>query len=122
MASTTPSPSLERSDEIDALLSVTDVYFMPSVLEPFGLSALEAARAGVPCVISRQSGAAEVLTSALIADFWDTDLFAEHIINLLTHKELGTHIVEELKQDLAKISWDTSATQIAEQYSRILSL
>jgi glycogen(starch) synthase len=111
-----------KRDEIDALLSVTDVYFMPSVSEPFGLSALEAARAGVPCVISRQSGAAEVLTSALIADFWDTDLFAEHIVNLLTHKELARHICEMLKEDLAKISWDTSATQIAEQYSRILSL
>ncbi len=111
-----------RRDEIDALLSVTDVYFMPSVSEPFGLSALEAARAGVPCVISKQSGAAEVLSSALMADFWDTDLFADHIINLLTHRELALHVVEESKKDLSKISWDTSASQIAEQYSRILSL
>jgi len=111
-----------KRDEIDALLSVTDVYFMPSVSEPFGLSALEAARAGVPCVISKQSGAAEVLSSALIADFWDTDLFADHIVNLLSHKELSTHIVEESKKDLAKISWDSSASQIAEQYTRILSL
>ena len=111
-----------RRDEVDALLSVTDVYFMPSVSEPFGLSALEAARAGVPCVISKQSGAAEVLTSALMADFWDTDLFAEHIVNILKHKEVASEIIEGSKKDLDKISWDTSASQIAEQYSRILQL
>ena len=111
-----------RRDEVDALLSVTDVYFMPSVSEPFGLSALEAARAGVPCVISKQSGAAEVLTSALMADFWDTDLFAKHIVDILTHKDVAEKIIEGSKKDLDKISWDTSASQIAEQYSRILQL
>ena len=89
---------------------------MPSVSEPFGLTALEATRAGVPCVLTKQSGASEVLTAALTADFWDTDLFAQHIINLLEDEELRERIATQNFNDMNKITWHYSATVVVNEY------
>ena len=68
-----PTPSVRQ------LLAQADVYFMPSVSEPFGLSALEAAQFEVPVIVSTQSGVSEVLPNTLQADFWDTDKFANFL-------------------------------------------
>ena len=111
---------LNRSD-VNALLSTSDVYFMPSVSEPFGLTALEAAHFQVPCVLTKQSGASEVLTSALTADFWDTDLFAKHIISLLKDEKLAKRIVDQSNKDLEKISWHNSSNKIAFEYSKLIT-
>ena len=110
-----------KRPEVNALLATSDVYFMPSVSEPFGLTALEAAHFQVPCVITKQSGASEVLTSALTADYWDTDLFAKHIIRILKDEALAKEIVENSNEDLRKISWHNSANKIAFEYSRIIN-
>ena len=62
-----------RGTDVQKMFALSDVYVMPSVSEPFGISPLEAMRTGVPSVISRQSGAAEVLKYAFKGDFWDVD-------------------------------------------------
>ena len=107
-------------EDVDALLATSDVYFMPSVSEPFGLTALEATRAGVPCVLSRQSGAAEVLPSALIADYWNTDLLASHILKLLRDEDFRQNVIKESQKEMNKISWYTSAAKVINEYSKIL--
>ena len=94
---------------------------MPSVSEPFGLTALEAAHFQVPCVLTKQSGASEVLTSALTADFWDTDLFAKHIISLLKDEKLAKRIVNQSNKDLEKISWNNSSNKIAFEYTKLIT-
>lgn len=99
-------------ERVRYLLSIADVYVMPSVSEPFGLSALEAAQFGVPCVISKQSGAAEVLPSALKADFWDVDKMAGNIISILKYKGLRDQLVKDAYHDLSKISWENSALEL----------
>jgi len=99
-------------ERVRYLLSIADVYVMPSVSEPFGLSALEAAQFGVPCVISKQAGAAEVLPSALKADFWDVDKMAGNIISILKYKGLRDQLVKDAYHDLSKISWENSAIQL----------
>jgi glycosyltransferase involved in cell wall biosynthesis len=78
---------LNRS-EVHYILSITDIFCMPSVSEPFGLTALEAAQFGIPVILSKRSGAAEVLSSALTVDFWDTEKIAELIQELLTDEKL----------------------------------
>ena len=85
-----------NKDKVNELLSITDIYCMPSVSEPFGLSALEAAQFNIPAVISKQSGVAEVMKGALKADFWDVNKMAEHIVHLCTDEELYRKVVEQL--------------------------
>jgi len=108
-------------DKVNDLLSMTDVYCMPSVSEPFGLSALEAAQFGIPAVISKQSGVAEVLKGALKADFWDVELMAKHINDLLSDDELRERVVEQAKHDIAASTWDAAGAKVVEIYREFAS-
>lgn len=107
-----------NSEKLKYLLSVSDVYCMPSVSEPFGLSAVEAAQFGVPCVISRQSGVAEVLNGALKFDFWDTTKAADYILNLLKDPVLAEKVKQDARANLDHISWDISAKKVMDAYTR----
>lgn len=109
---------MER-EQVDKLLSMADVYCMPSVSEPFGLSALEAVQFGVPTVLSRQSGVSEVLHSALKADFWDVDRMAKHIIDLLQNPELSEKIVRKSFEDLESLTWDHAAKSVVTVFNRL---
>lgn len=109
-----------NKERVNDLLSITDVYCMPSVSEPFGLSALEAAQFNIPAVISKQSGVAEVMKGALKADFWDVNKMAEHIVNLITDDKLYKEMVEQGKKDIAASTWDATADKVIRVYERIL--
>ena len=74
-----------KGGEVQRMFRLSDVYVMPSVSEPFGISPLEAMRSGVPVIISRQSGVAEVLDYAIKVNYWDVDALADAIYGLLTY-------------------------------------
>lgn len=104
-------------EKLRYLFSMSDVYCMPSVSEPFGLSAVEAAQFGIPCVISKQSGVSEVLDGALTFDHWDVNKAAGHIINVLRDSELKEQVVKKSNSNLNTITWDLSAQKIMKAYS-----
>jgi glycosyltransferase involved in cell wall biosynthesis len=104
-------------EKLRYLFSVTDVYCMPSVSEPFGLSAIEAAQFGIPCVISKQSGVSEVLKGALTFDHWDVNKAAQHILNVLGDTAFKNKVVKDSNLNLDTISWDRSARKIMNAYS-----
>lgn len=106
--------------KVDELLSMADVYFMPSVSEPFGITALEAVQHRVPSVLSMQSGAAEVLKAALKADFWDTDKYANYIYALLKYDTLHVELTEHAKTELDHITWDHAAKKILGGYQQLI--
>lgn len=104
---------------VKRILAQADVYFMPSVSEPFGLSALEAAQFDVPCIISTQSGVSEVLPNALKADFWDTERFANYIYGLLNYEGIREDMVSKTRKDIARLTWDDSAQDVMEVYQTL---
>ncbi|MFT4177525.1 MAG: glycosyltransferase family 4 protein [Luteolibacter sp.] len=108
-------------EKVRDLLSMTDVYCMPSVSEPFGLSALEAAQFGIPAVISKQSGVSEMLRGALKADYWDVGLMARHIVDLLSDETLRTEVGQQACKDIAAATWDAAAERVMLVYQNILS-
>jgi glycosyltransferase involved in cell wall biosynthesis len=105
------------ANKLNYLFSISDVYCMPSVSEPFGLSAVEAAHFGIPCVISKQSGVSEVLTGALKFDFWDIDKAAGSILRLLQDRVLRKKVVRDAADNLREIRWDRSARHVVEGYA-----
>jgi glycosyltransferase involved in cell wall biosynthesis len=107
-----------KMDKVHYLLSIADVYCMPSVSEPFGLSAVEAAQFEVPVVISKQSGVAEVLHGAMKFDFWEIDHAANYIVSLLNDKVLRDKVVEDANKDLLNISWENAAKKVMEGYEK----
>ncbi len=106
-------------EKLRYLFSVSDVYCMPSLSEPFGLSAIEAAQFGIPCVISKQSGVAEVLSGSLKFDFWDINKAAEYILNLLNDTVLRKKVVKDAASNLDNISWNLSAQKVVNAYRSI---
>jgi glycosyltransferase involved in cell wall biosynthesis len=77
-----------RGKELAQLYQIADLCIMPSVMEPFGLVALESAIYETPVLISKQSGVGEVLTHALKTDFWDVDDIADKILAVTTYGSL----------------------------------
>jgi glycogen synthase len=108
-----------NQEQLRHLLSFSDAYLMPSVSEPFGLSAVEAAQFDVPCVISKQSGVSEVLPGSLKFDFWDTHRAAGYIINLLNDPVLKEKVITDAKENLKYISWRNSALKVINGYKDI---
>ena len=104
-------------EKLRYLFSISDVYCMPSVSEPFGLTAVEAAQFGIPCVISKQSGVSEVLSGALKFDHWDINKAADCILNLLRDNVLREKIIEDASNNLKNITWNISARKIMNAYS-----
>jgi glycogen synthase len=96
---------------------VADLFVMPSVSEPFGLTPLEAIVYGTPSLISQQSGVAEVLKNCLKTDFWDSAKMADDIINVLRHDSLHDHLLENARYELQHLSWDRTAHILIDTYN-----
>jgi len=107
--------------KINQLLACSDAYFMPSVSEPFGLSALEAVQQGAASVISNRSGCAEVLTHSLQADFWDTDKFANYLYALLQYPKLKNTMTSESLRDIQNLTWSSTADKILNVYHELIN-
>lgn len=110
-----------RGEEVEQMFSVADLYVMPSVSEPFGISALEAISCETPVIISRQSGVAEVLAHALKVDFWDLDRLADLMVNALLHDELRADMVSMAREEIRRIHWDAAALKVIETYRAVRS-
>ncbi|MFA5796924.1 MAG: glycosyltransferase family 4 protein [Candidatus Woesearchaeota archaeon] len=107
--------------DVDLAYKMADLYVMPSVSEPFGITPLEALRNGTPVIISKQSGVSEVLKNALKVDFWDVDELANKIISVLNyralHHELQLHGLLEVKT----FTWNTPAQKCIALYRDVIT-
>jgi glycosyltransferase involved in cell wall biosynthesis len=111
-------PGFVSGPRIEDIYAMSDIYVMPSVSEPFGISPLEAMLYDVPVIISKQSGVSEILHHAIKVDFWDVRELAGKIIALLKHPALSLELVERSREELRNIHWDSAAAKIEEVYSK----
>lgn len=109
-----------RGKEVQEMFALSDVYVMPSVSEPFGISPLEAMRTGVPSVISKQSGAAEVLKYAFKVDFWDVDAMADEIYALLKYPALANFASKHGFDEVNTLKWNNAAVKIKNVYESVI--
>jgi len=109
-----------RGEEVEAAYRRADVYVMPSVSEPFGLTALEAVRCGVPVVLSKTSGVAEVLRGgALKVDFWDTERMAKMILAVLEQPNLAEGLRQRGMAEIRSLTWDAAADRCIRLYNEL---
>ncbi len=108
-----------RGKELNNIYRSADLLVMPSVSEPFGITALESIANNTPVLISKQSGVSEVLTHALKTDFWDTDEMANKIVSVLKHPSLRTTLNQHSKKELESINWDKAAHECIQLYQHL---
>lgn len=106
--------------DVYTMLAMSDVYIMPSVSEPFGISSLEAMQSNVPVIISKQSGVAEILTHAVKTDFWDIDAMADAIYGILNYPALASMFIRNGKEEVVRLKWDNSARHVRDIYERVI--
>lgn len=108
-----------RGEQVDRMFALSDLYVMPSVSEPFGITPLEAMLYDVPVLLSRQSGVSEILEHALKADFWDTRDMADKICAVLRYPALAKDLVKNCREEMKSIRWGNAADQLLQLYSNV---
>ena len=105
-------PGFLRGHDQHEAYALADLFVMPSVSEPFGLAALEAMRVGTPVIVSKQSGVAEAIPSALKVDFWDVEKMADLMLSVLESPALREELSRKGVAEAAGLTWDRSAEEI----------
>ena len=107
-------------EDVNRAYKMADLYVMPSVSEPFGISSLEAMNRNVPVLMSKQSGIAEVVTHALKVDFWDIDELANKMIAVLKRPQLKVTLGKNGFHESHKFNWEDSAMKVKNIYEEVI--
>ncbi len=105
-------------EELLRAYEMADVYVMPSVSEPFGITALEAIASGTPVIVSKNAGVCERIKHCFKVDYWDTWDMANKIVCILRYRVLGECMRKHSLEELKSLSWDRVAQQTIEAYRR----
>ena len=109
-----------RGNDVQRMFQYSDVYVMPSVSEPFGISPLEAMRSGVPTIISKQSGVAEVLHHAIKVDYWDINALADAIYGILAYPTLAHYMQREGYDEVNRLKWENASLKLKNIYESLI--
>jgi len=109
-----------RGDDIDRAYQMADLYVMPSVSEPFGITPLEAMRNGTPCLISNNSGVSEVVSHCLKCDFWDIDQISSKILAALKYGSLHKSLKQNGLKEVYSFNWNEPAKKCLNVYNSVL--
>jgi glycosyltransferase involved in cell wall biosynthesis len=109
-----------KGKQVYEVLKASDVYVMPSVSEPFGISPLEAMQCGVPSIISKQSGCAEILDYAIKVDYWDIEAMADYMYSIITYPGMYQFLKEEGKTEVDNIKWEYAGQKVRHIYDQLV--
>lgn len=112
-------PGFLRGDAVHDMLAQSDVYIMPSVSEPFGISPLEAMQVGTPSIISYQSGCAEILTNVIKTDYWDIDAMADAIYSIVTYPSMYNSLHKMGLEEVNNIRWYDAGLKVRNIYNMV---
>ena len=113
-------PGFMRGRQVYECLKASDVYIMPSVSEPFGISPLEAMQCDVPTIISKQSGCAEILDKCIKTDYWDINAMADAICSICNNDSLYEYLKVEGRKEVDSITWEDVALRLRKMYEKVL--
>lgn len=120
ISSSVAFPGFLRREGIRKLFSQTDLYVMPSVSEPFGISSLEALQSEVPVIISKQSGVSEVLRNAIKVDYWDINALSDAIYGVLNYKSLSDILSSNGSKEVNGLLWENTGKKIFDIYKTLV--
>ena len=108
----------QRGKKLRDAFAVGDLFVMPSISEPFGLTPLESIGYGTPSLVSKQSGVSEIMNNILKVDFWDIDEMANQIASVMMNDPLRDELYWNSYRELERHSWDHAADKMLDVYSQ----
>ena len=114
-----------NSNEIDRILSYSDLFLLPSETESFGLAALEAMALGVPVISSNSGGLPEVNfdgISGYLSDVGNVDEMAKNAIKILENKATLTEFKANAFATAKKFDIQNILPLYEELYLRAISI
>lgn len=109
-----------KGRQVYEMLAASDVYIMPSVSEPFGISPLEAMQMGVPSIISKQSGCAEILENVIKIDYWDINAMADAIYSIIKYPAMYNHLRDRGLAEIDTIQWKKAGAKVIDIYHKVI--
>jgi len=106
--------------DVERAYRIADVYVMPSLSEPFGITVLESMKNGTPVIVSKQSGVSEIIKNCIVVDFWDINRIADNIISVLYNSDTRDKLVGGSIDEIKKFSWNEPAKKCMQLYSSLL--
>lgn len=110
-----------RGKKLRDVYSISDIFVMSSISEPFGLTALEAAHHGDALILTKQSGVSEIIWSAMTYDFWDQEKLADEILAIVENPALRQSLQDNVREEYRKISWDKVAKKCLRIYNKTIN-
>ncbi len=110
-----------RGKKLRDIYSISDIFVMSSISEPFGLTALEAAHHGDALILTKQSGVSEIIWSAMTYDFWDQEKLADEILAIVENPALRQSLQDNVREEYRKISWDKVAKKCLRIYNKTIN-
>ena len=108
------------AEDATKMYRTADLFIMPSVSEPFGLTPLEAALQGTPAIISKQSGVSEIMANVLKADFWDINEMTNQVVSVLKYGSLHETLGDNAKKEARQFTWDKPAKKCVNLYNKVI--
>jgi len=109
-----------RGIDLSRVYRAADLFVMPSVSEPFGLTPLESQLHGTPVLLSKQSGVSELLNHVLKVDFWDTEEMADKILSVVNHNSLKNTLRMNGSREALTCDWDKAADKCINIYQHLI--
>lgn len=113
-----------KQDALVELLSISDIFIMPSQSESFGLSALEAMSCGVPVISSSVGGLPELnlhRETGFIAEIGDVERMAKYAVDLLSDPRRYEAMSKNARKRAEDFSEDKVVPMYEEFYERIVA-
>jgi len=108
-----------KGRDVYEMLAESDVYMMPSVSEPFGISPLEAMQCGTPSIISKQSGCAEILSHAIKTDYWDINTMSDYIHAIVQYPAMYNSLKKNGLEEIENIKWEYAGLKVRNIYDKV---
>lgn len=106
----------QRGQKWRDAFAISDLFVMPSVSEPFGITPLEAIAFGTPVLISHQSGVSEIIRNCLKVDFWDINVMADQIAAVVQNDDLRDELHRQSYAEFSKMNWYSAAHRMKNLY------
>jgi glycosyltransferase involved in cell wall biosynthesis len=110
-----------RGKEVERMYSMADLYVMPSVSEPFGITPLEAMALDVPVIVSKQSGVSEIVANALKVDYWDVDELANKMLAVISYAPLRQQLIDQGREEVGRMRWEVRGGLLRTYYEELVA-